>query len=73
MSGHLTGAHPCFVANGDLITVYALDMIGFGRSSRPKVQFKTPEQAEDFFLDHFEAWREAMHLDRFTLLGGYVL
>jgi pimeloyl-ACP methyl ester carboxylesterase len=49
--------------------VYALDMIGFGRSSRPKQRFKTPEQSEDFFLRYFEAWRQAMRLDRFTLIG----
>lgn len=56
--------------------VYALDMIGFGRSSRPKMRFKTPEQSEDFFLGYFEAWRQAMQLERFTLighsLGGYL-
>lgn len=28
---------------------YAMDMLGFGRSSRPKDSFKTPEQAEEFF------------------------
>jgi hypothetical protein len=49
--------------------VYALDMIGFGRSSRPKRRFKTPEQSEDFFLGYFEAWRQALKLDRFTLIG----
>ena len=44
-------------------------MIGFGRSSRPKMRFKTPEQSEDFFLGYFEAWRQAMQLERFTLIG----
>ncbi|XP_034016372.1 1-acylglycerol-3-phosphate O-acyltransferase ABHD5-like [Thalassophryne amazonica] len=48
--------------------VYALDLLGFGRSSRP--QFSTdPEEAEDQFLDALEKWREKVGLEEMVLLG----
>jgi pimeloyl-ACP methyl ester carboxylesterase len=57
-------------------TVYAMDMLGFGRSSRPKPNFKGPEQAEDYFTSFLEGWRQSVGLKRFVLLGhslgGYV-
>lgn len=57
-------------------TVYAMDMLGFGRSSRPKSNFKSPEQAEDFFTSSIEGWAQSVGLKRFVLcghsLGGYV-
>lgn len=63
--------------------VYALDLLGYGRSSRPpfKVQAKIAKEeatreAEDFFIDALEEWRIKRKLDRFTLmghsLGGYL-
>lgn len=50
-------------------TVHAVDLLGFGLSSRPHFAPKTTEEAEGFFLDSLEAWRESMGLGRFVLLG----
>ncbi|XP_022061064.1 1-acylglycerol-3-phosphate O-acyltransferase ABHD5 [Acanthochromis polyacanthus] len=48
--------------------VYALDLLGFGRSSRP--QFSTdPEVAEDEFVTALEEWREKVGLEEIVLLG----
>eukprot|EP01090_Pellita_catalonica_P012287 TRINITY_DN2626_c0_g1_i3.p1 TRINITY_DN2626_c0_g1~~TRINITY_DN2626_c0_g1_i3.p1 ORF type:complete len:410 (+),score=44.52 TRINITY_DN2626_c0_g1_i3:96-1232(+) len=52
-------------------TVYAFDMIGFGRSSRHH-DLKSPKDehtAEDFFMYYIDAWRRKMKLDHFLLLG----
>ncbi|CAG0918826.1 unnamed protein product [Notodromas monacha] len=49
-------------------TVYALDLPGFGRSSRPEF----PNDAlkiEQVFMGMLDQWRQAMHLDSFILLG----
>ncbi|KAJ0054872.1 hypothetical protein NL108_006291 [Boleophthalmus pectinirostris] len=48
--------------------VYALDLLGFGRSSRP--QFCTdPILAEGQFVDTLEEWRERVGLEEMLLLG----
>ncbi|KAI3358397.1 hypothetical protein L3Q82_014824, partial [Scortum barcoo] len=48
--------------------VYALDLLGFGRSSRP--QFSTDaEGAEEQFVAALEAWRERVGLEEMLLLG----
>ncbi|KZF23483.1 alpha/beta-hydrolase [Xylona heveae TC161] len=55
--------------------VYALDMLGMGRSSRPpfKVHSKDSQgkitEAENWFIDALEEWRIQKKIDRFTLLG----
>ncbi|KAL8904576.1 MAG: hypothetical protein Q9207_003166 [Kuettlingeria erythrocarpa] len=55
--------------------VYALDLLGMGRSSRPpfRVHSKDRQQsiaeAEDWFIDALEEWRVKKNIDRFTLLG----
>ncbi|KAI4148874.1 MAG: hypothetical protein L6R39_002663 [Caloplaca ligustica] len=55
--------------------VYALDMLGMGRSSRPpfRVHSKDRQQsitdAENWFIDALEEWRVKKNIDRFTLLG----
>lgn len=55
--------------------LYALDMLGMGRSSRPpfKIKAKTREkqitEAEDWFVDSLEEWRAKRKIDKFTLLG----
>lgn len=55
--------------------LYALDLLGMGRSSRPpfKLTAKQREQqiteAEDWFVDALEEWRITRKIDRFTLLG----
>ena len=55
--------------------VYALDLLGMGRSSRPpfKLQAKDRQasitEAESWFIDALEEWRVQKRIDRFTLLG----
>lgn len=55
--------------------VYALDMLGMGRSSRPNFRIQAKDQqgkiaeAENWFIDALEEWRIARKLDKFTLLG----
>lgn len=56
-------------------TVYAIDQIGFGRSSRPVFSTDAGE-AEDQLVEGLELWRRALGLESFILLGhslgGYV-
>ncbi|CAE7028361.1 hypothetical protein P3342_006175 [Pyrenophora teres f. teres] len=55
--------------------VFALDLLGMGRSSRPpfKIHAKDKagkiEEAESWFVDALEEWRIKRDLDKFTLLG----
>ena len=55
--------------------VFALDLLGMGRSSRPpfKINAKDKagkiEEAESWFVDALEEWRIKRGLDTFTLLG----
>lgn len=63
--------------------MYALDLLGFGRSSRPRFSIKTKDlsekddqgrfkavvETESWFLDSLEKWRQARNLNRFTLVG----
>ena len=55
--------------------VWALDLLGMGRSSRPpfKIHAKDQEgkiaEAESWFVDALEEWRIQKKIDRFTLLG----
>ena len=55
--------------------LYALDLLGMGRSSRPpfRMTAKSREdqitQAEDWFVDSLEEWRVAKKIDKMTLLG----
>lgn len=48
--------------------VYALDLLGFGRSSRPTFPTDGAE-AENLFVESIEEWREKVGLDKFILLG----
>jgi len=52
--------------------VYAIDLLGFGRSSRPHFRAKTPEEAERFFVDALERWRIEVNLEKMILLGKYI-
>lgn len=61
--------------------VIAIDTLGCGLSSRPRWKLGhgtacKVEDAEDFFLDGLEKWRDAMKLDTMVLmghsLGGYL-
>ncbi|XP_003215710.1 1-acylglycerol-3-phosphate O-acyltransferase ABHD5 [Anolis carolinensis] len=49
-------------------TVYAFDLLGFGRSSRPQFDADA-EVAENQFVESIEEWRRKMGLDRMILLG----
>ena len=55
--------------------VYALDLLGMGRSSRPPFKLHSKDrqkciaEAENWFIDALEEWRVKRNIDRFTLLG----
>lgn len=55
--------------------VYALDLLGMGRSSRPAFRLQAKDrqgsitEAENCFIDALEEWRVQRKIDRFTLLG----
>lgn len=38
-------------------------------TGRPKFRAKNREEAEEFFLNSLEAWREKTGLDKFILMG----
>ena len=56
---------------------YALDWLGMGRSARPPFTVKAKRddipgrvhEAESFFINSLEDWREKMGLERMTLIG----
>ncbi|CAL4076318.1 unnamed protein product [Meganyctiphanes norvegica] len=48
--------------------VYAIDILGFGSSSRPKFS-SDPIEAERELLNSIEAWRKAVGLEKFILMG----
>ncbi|CZR62282.1 probable abhydrolase domain-containing protein 5 [Phialocephala subalpina] len=55
--------------------IYALDMLGMGRSSRPPFKIHAKDQAgkiteaENWFIDALEEWRILKKIEKFTLLG----
>ena len=55
--------------------IYALDLLGMGRSSRPPFKLNAKDrkmcitEAENWFIDALEEWRIERNIDRFTLLG----
>eukprot|EP01111_Echinosteliopsis_oligospora_P001518 TRINITY_DN1226_c0_g1_i1.p1 TRINITY_DN1226_c0_g1~~TRINITY_DN1226_c0_g1_i1.p1 ORF type:complete len:365 (+),score=113.37 TRINITY_DN1226_c0_g1_i1:685-1779(+) len=58
-------------------TVYAVDMVGFARSSRIQASsWKTTDDAEAYFTDTIEGWANSQGLNKFVLLGhsfgGYI-
>ena len=62
--------------------LYALDLLGMGRSSRPPFRLKAKDresqihEAEDWFIDSLEEWRVKRDIDKMTLvghsMGGYM-
>ena len=56
--------------------LYIVDHIGMGRSSRPEFKAISTFEAETFFVEALEAYREALSLDKVILaghsLGGYI-
>ncbi|GAB5576992.1 1-acylglycerol-3-phosphate O-acyltransferase ABHD5 isoform X1 [Prionailurus iriomotensis] len=56
---------------GDLCNdrpIYAFDLLGFGRSSRPRFD-SDAEEVENQFVESIEEWRCALGLDKMILLG----
>ena len=55
--------------------IHIIDWLGHGMSSRPEFLCETTEEAEDWFVESLEAWREAMDIEQMILcghsLGGY--
>lgn len=57
------------------LKLYALDMLGMGRSTRPPFKVHAKDQqgkiseAENWFIDALEEWRILRKIDKFTLLG----
>ncbi|EDV25477.1 expressed hypothetical protein [Trichoplax adhaerens] len=49
-------------------TLYAIDLLGFGRSSRPKFD-NDPTLVEKRFIESIESWRSQVGIDKFILLG----
>ncbi|KAL0581952.1 hypothetical protein V5O48_000009 [Marasmius crinis-equi] len=58
-------------------SVYALDWLGMGRSARPSFSVSASrkdtkarvEEAESFFVESLEQWRQKMGLEKMTLVG----
>jgi len=48
--------------------VYAIDLLGFGRSSRPNFPSDSAD-AEKFYVQSIEEWRQKAGLEQFVLLG----
>ena len=58
--------------------VYAIDMLGWGLSSRPAYKLKdaSVETTEEFFVESLEAWRKQNNIEKMVLaghsMGGYL-
>lgn len=57
------------------IQIHAIDLLGFGFSSRPKfpnlalASAEDIQKVEDWFVDSLEEWRKRRGLDKFILMG----
>ena len=49
--------------------VYAIDWLGWGRSDRPPFPGRSGEDARRWWVESIEAWRQAVGLESFYLLG----
>lgn len=67
------GGLALFAANlehlAQFYTVYAIDLPGFGRSSRPMYLGTTPVEAESYFVGAFDLWMDAVGLDKAIVMG----
>jgi len=50
-------------------TVYAIDLPGFGRSSRPDFTGTTTAEAEQYFTNAFDMWMNAVGLESAVVMG----
>ena len=50
-------------------TVYCIDLLGMGLSSRPTFKANSTEETIDFFIESIEEWRKYNGLNSFHLLG----
>lgn len=48
--------------------VYAIDLLGFGKSSRPKFS-SVPQEIQEQYVMFLEKWRESMKIPKMILLG----
>jgi len=48
--------------------LYTFDLLGFGRSSRPKFD-NDPEVVEETFIQSIEQWRQELDLKKVILMG----
>eukprot|EP00834_Sanchytrium_tribonematis_P001807 NODE_47_length_32105_cov_1.240892.p6 type:complete len:342 gc:universal NODE_47_length_32105_cov_1.240892:19806-18781(-) len=57
-------------------SIYAIDWLGMGRSTRNKINGKSLQDVEGYFIDSLEEWRCKMKIDKMVLfghsLGGYL-
>jgi pimeloyl-ACP methyl ester carboxylesterase len=49
--------------------IFAVDLIGMGSSSRPPFECRNGQEADDYMCEFFEAWRVAINITDFTLVG----
>lgn len=46
-----------------------MDLLGWGRSTRNRYCGSDATKAQSYFVDSLESWREAMNIEKMTLLG----
>ena len=67
------GGLALFAANLETLaqsyTVYAIDLPGFGRSSRPAYIGRTAAEAECYFVSAFDQWMDAVGLESAVVMG----
>lgn len=67
------GGLALFAANMEILaqsyTVYAIDLPGFGRSTRPDYIGKTAGEAESYFVGAFDQWMDAVGLESAIIMG----
>ena len=49
--------------------VIMIDLLGMGASSRPEFLARTKVEAEDFYMQSIEKWRQKMGIERMNLIG----
>lgn len=49
--------------------VYAVDLLGWGRSDRPSFSGRTPDDTVEWYLNSFAGWVQSMNIHQFTLVG----